>query len=320
MIRNGNVGDDLSPSRVITGESNDKAYVINRIPIISPTYNGKVWILPNSPSSKFRGISTSFDGTKVALVDSTNVYISLDNGTSWSTQTICPTPTPTPTQTQTQTPTQTPTQTQTPTPTLDCFYDASFTETITSGASSGQTIFSFNADYMVLTYQFTNGRDLDQRTRIAIPNIGQTTQSTYVGWGVQSQWPQSGTPIIKWGGDNTGTGVESVLIDINRFKVLYPSQTSFIVDLRSFWYGTLGTNPVNVSATLYKGGTMTGPTNFTFNNTTYTSKTQVNSVSKTITSQTQSASTSGQRVATLLYDLTSNIGTFDNNDTTTPSV
>jgi hypothetical protein len=82
----------------------------------------------------------------------------------------------------------------------------------------------------------------------------------------------------------------------------------------------VGTNPVNVAATLYKGGTMTGPSNYVFSNSTYTSTSQVNSVSKVITLNTQSASTSGQRVATLTYNLTTNTGTFNNNDTTTPSV
>jgi len=82
----------------------------------------------------------------------------------------------------------------------------------------------------------------------------------------------------------------------------------------------VGSNPVNVAATLYKGGTMTGPTNYIFNNTTYTSKYQITSVSKAITLRTQNPVTSGQRVATLTYNLTTNTGTFNNNDTTTPSV
>jgi hypothetical protein len=173
---------------------------------------------------------------------------------------------------------------------------------------------------MVLTYQFTDGRDLDTRTRIVTPNVGQTSQGNYIGWGVQNQWPTTGTPIIKWGGDNQGTGYESVLVDLVRFRTVYPYETQIVLDLRAEWYNTIGTNPVTVAATLYKGGTMTGPTSYTFNNTTYTSTSQVNSVAKTITLFTQSAGTSGQRVATLTYNLTSNSGIFNNNDTTTASV
>jgi hypothetical protein len=65
---------------------------------------------------------------------------------------------------------------------------------------------------------------------------------------------------------------------------------------------------------------MTGPTSYTFGNSTYTSTSQVNSVAKAITLNIQSAATSGQRVATLTYNLTTNTGTFNNSDTTTPSI
>jgi hypothetical protein len=36
------------------------------------------------------------------------------------------------------------------------------------------------ADYMVLTYEFTDGQDLDTRTRVVTPIIGQTTTCEYV--------------------------------------------------------------------------------------------------------------------------------------------
>ena len=186
--------------------------------------------------------------------------------------------------------------------------------------TTGQNTFTFNADYIALTYQFTNGNDLDTRTRVVTPNIGQTSQGTYLGYGRQYQWSTSGEPIIRWSGDNTGTGFESVLVNLIRFRQLYPNETNIVIDLRAFWYGTRGTNPVNVAATLYKGGAMTGPSNYVFNNTTFTSKYDINSVSKVVNLQTQNVGTSGERVATLTYNLTTNTGTFNNNDTTTPSV
>jgi hypothetical protein len=184
--------------------------------------------------------------------------------------------------------------------------------------TTGQNTFVFDADYMVLTYQFTNGRDLDTRSRVALPNIGQTTLLSYVGWNRSAQWPTSGLPIIKWGRDNTGTGFESVYVNLIKFRQDYPNENSIVIDLRSFWFGTVGTNPVNVAATLYKGGTITGPTNYVFTNTTFTSKFDISSVSKVITSTNRNDG--GQRVATLTYNLTTNTGTFNNSDTTTPSV
>jgi hypothetical protein len=139
-----------------------------------------------------------------------------------------------------------------------------------------------------------------------------------VGFGRSSQWPTSGTPIIRWGGDNQGTGYESVLVNLVKFRQDYPNETSVVIDLRAYWYGTVGTNPVNVAATLYKGGTITGPSNFVFTNTTFTSKYNITSVSKVITSTNRNDS--AERVATLTYNLTTNTGTFNNSDTTTPSI
>jgi hypothetical protein len=186
--------------------------------------------------------------------------------------------------------------------------------------TTGQNTFVFDADYIALTYQFTDGLDLDIRTRVVTPNIGQTSQGTYLGYARESQWPTSGAPILKWSGDNTGTGFESVLVNLIRFRQLYPNETNIVIDLRAFWWGIKGTNPINVAATLYKGGQMDGPSDYVFTNTTFTSKYNINSVSKVINIQTIDVSTSGERVATLTYNLTTNTGTFNNNDTTTPSV
>lgn len=185
--------------------------------------------------------------------------------------------------------------------------------------------FVFDADYMLLTYQFLDGRDLDTRTRVVTPNIGQTSQPTYVGWGVNSRWPATGTPILDWGGDNTGTGFESVLINVAELKTQYPGATTLLVDLRAFWFGQQGFQPVNVAAKLWKGGTpiKQGPNGnpaFSFTNPTAIATLEIQSVGDTVTLVTQQATSSGERVATLTYNLVNNTGSFSTNDTTTPSV
>jgi len=189
------------------------------------------------------------------------------------------------------------------------------------------TEFVFEADYMLLTYQFTDGLDLDTRTRIVTPDVGQDTQPEYVGWGVAGFWPSIGTPILDWGGDNTGTGFESVLINIAQLKASYPAATSLVVDLRAFWYNTLGVQPVNVAATLWKGGTPIeqgpgGSPAYSYTNPTATATFNISSVGKQISlaPTTNKAQSSGERVATLTYNLTTNTGSFNSNDTTTPSV
>lgn len=189
------------------------------------------------------------------------------------------------------------------------------------------TTFVFDADYMLLTYQFTDGIDLDTRTRVVTPNIGQDSQSKYVGWGVSGIWPTAGTPIIDWGGDNTGTGFESVLVNIAQLKLSYPGATSLVIDLRAFWYNSVGVQPVSVAATLWKGGTPieqgpSGSPAYSFTNPTATATLNISSVGKVITSQGLpiKSQSSGDRVATLTYNLLNNTGSFNSNDTTTPSV
>ena len=185
----------------------------------------------------------------------------------------------------------------------------------------GESSFQFNADYIMLTYEFTDGRDLDTRTRIVTPNVGQTTQSKYLGWSRLSQYPETGTPYEIWGGDNTNTGFESVLFDINLFKITYPLENILVIDARCFWYNTVGTTPVNVAATLWKGG-LPIKNSFLWENPTATEIFQINSVGKIITlaPTTNKANSSGERVATFTYNLSNNTGVLNNNDTITPSV
>lgn len=185
--------------------------------------------------------------------------------------------------------------------------------------SLGESSFQFNADYIMLTYEFTTGQDLDTRTRIATPDVGQNTQSTYLGWSRYAQYPLSGTPYEIWSGDNTGTGFESVLFNINLFKTTYPLEEIIVIDARGFWYNILGTTPVNVAATLWKGG-LPIKNGFLWENPTAIETFQINSVGKLITLETKDANSSGERIATLTYNLSNNTGLLNNDDTITPSV
>lgn len=206
----------------------------------------------------------------------------------------CTTPTPTASLVPGVTPT--PTTTQTPTPTSIPYIPGSFT---------------FDADYIVLTYVFSDGSDLDTRTRVTVPDIGQTTYTESIGWCCQSVWPTSGTPILTWGGDNTGTGFESVLIDLIEFKTQYPSSNVIQMDANAGWYGSVGTNPVYIQATLYKGGTMIpDPDNYTFINNTFSGAYGTVSPSKVITLDLLGSCVDGEPVKSLQYDLSTYQGIF----------
>lgn len=170
-----------------------------------------------------------------------------------------------------------------------------------TNAATGQYVGT--VDYIVLTYTFSDGRDLDTRTKITSPNIG----GTYVGWGQTGD--QNGLGIVVWGGDNTGTGVESVLIDVKKLRTDYSTEPTLTIDCNCMWYGTVGLNPVVLSLTLYRGGTMV-QNGYTWTNNTATNTANLYSAGFTVTVFSQSASNIGQNIGTLTYDMNSGVFTL----------
>jgi hypothetical protein len=231
--------------------------------------------------------------------------------TNTPTPSVTKTNTPTPSVTKTNTPTPSITSTQQPTPSITPTHTITPTPTMTPIPFVPGTAFTFNADYIVLTYAFNDGTDLDTRTRVTTPNIGQSTLSDYIGWCCSSEWPTSGTPILTWGGDNTGTGFESVLINLIEFKSQYSGQNIITIKANAGWYGTVGSNPVYIQATLYKGGTMVAdPGNHTFYNNTFTAAYGTQSPGSVITLDLQSNCIDGQDITSLQYNLTTYQGNF----------
>ena len=200
----------------------------------------------------------------------------------------------------------------------------------------GITEFTFDADYAVLTYKFSDAKDLDTRSRIVEPNIG---MNNYLGFGAGTCFPVDGswnttnipsTAVIDWSGDNTGTGYESILIDIQKLKALKPAMVNLVVDLRAAWHRAsepMGVLPVEVKAMFYKGGTMlksqpvTDPLSFEYTNPTATNSLQVTSDSKVINTRYQDdGAVRLQRLAVFKYNVVTKVGSFDINDTTTPAL
>ena len=200
----------------------------------------------------------------------------------------------------------------------------------------GQSSFTFDADYAVLTYKFSDATDLDTRSRIVEPDIN---MNNYLGFGAGQcfpadvSWSQTNIPttaVIDWSGDNQGTGYESILIDIQKLKALKPDMINFVVDLRAAWYNSaypMGVLPVEVKAMFYKGGTMlksqpvTNPLSYEYTNPTAKSSLQVTSDSKVINTRYQDdGGVRLQRLAVFKYNVVTKVGSFDINDTTTPSV
>lgn len=192
-----------------------------------------------------------------------------------------------------------------------------------------QVQFAFDADYIMLTYEFTDGIDLDTKTRIVTPDIGQTTNEDFVGYpNGNLSYPLNSTPIITWGDDNRDTGFESVLINVKQLRLFAPTAQSFVLDARALWFvpGVIGSNDVNIAVTLWRNPSGGAPVKngcinendglpYCWTNSTAVSA-SLNSVGVKIINNDPSSI--GQRAATLTYNLQTHIGTLNSNDTTTP--
>lgn len=178
------------------------------------------------------------------------------------------------------TPTPTPTMTLTPTPTAQ--------PSFTTGP------FMFDFDYMLVEYFFSDGSDMDTMTYISNPAIMNNDftnglQGDYVGTCNNYPtftYPQSGTPIITYGGDNHGNGTEAILFDLIEYKNQRPSDVNIELTFTATWYGTPGSNPVIMRATMWKGGTPQSD-GYTFVNLTANATSMVQSNGKSITSNLQ---------------------------------
>jgi hypothetical protein len=312
----GSMIGDISAFRMYT-EPLNASQIKHNFRILQNKYN-----LLNPDCLDCRIAIPANDLTYILIPESDLYYLSIPANDLYY-ETIEPSPTPTNTPTNTATPsvtptytptqTNTPTNTLTPTPTRTIGVTQTPTPTLTPTPTSIPFVpggFTFDADYIVLTYSFTDGVDLDTRTKVTVPNIGQTTLADSIGWCCSEQWPADGTPILTWGGDNTGTGFESVLIDLIEFKSQYPGENTIVMNSKAFWYGTLGSNPVTIRVTLYKGGTMVAdPDNYTFYNNTFTAAYGALSPGTTVTIN-QSDCIEGENITSLQYNLTTFNGTF----------
>ena len=177
--------------------------------------------------------------------------------------------------------------------------------------------FFYLADHMVITYGFTDGLDLDTRTKLVFPADG---ENDYLGWGrAYYAWLEgaSGTDktVLSWGLDNLGTGVESVWVDLAQIRAVRPSWQNIKIDCRCFWYNTVGSNPVSLDVTLYKGGNVQRD-GYGFVNPTATDSKLLGFTTKAVTLFTREAATNGERIAVMNYNLSTGYGFVDTEDVT----
>lgn len=116
--------------------------------------------------------------------------------------------------------------------------------------------YDFNSIQLRFIWSTSNGRDFDTGTNITnAPGI----PSEVVGWSWGSSENRT-QPFLYWGGDNTQSGAECVMVDIKSVQDVYANDPSLtmpeqlIVQLRGNWYGTKEDGIVTVECTAYKGG------------------------------------------------------------------
>lgn len=106
-----------------------------------------------------------------------------------------------------------------------------------------------NFDFAVIRYLWSSnaGKDLDTRTAITNPS-----RNIEVGWNRQ----QNDSEYLIWGGDNTGSGVESVLLNLQKLKSDNIGQQSFQVLCSAFWYSFKSSGDIEIQFETYLGGVM----------------------------------------------------------------
>ena len=185
--------------------------------------------------------------------------------------------------------------------------------------------FVFCMDYIVVTYEFDTGRDLDIKV-----GLFNTTQTEYLGWCASNNFPLGGSwpndfsaNTLTWGGDNTGRGFETILVNISNYRTLFPSNGELKLDLRCWWYGEAGITPVSIRADLYNGGTMrlvSLPSGtYTWQNDGYLTTKTVISPKKTISGPATSVcQPQGFRFATFTYNIDTCEAVFNIDDDVPP--
>jgi hypothetical protein len=198
----------------------------------------------------------------------------------------------------------------------------------------GSAVVELNATHAIIGWTYQDGQDLDIRCRVYSPNLGQFNLDDYLGYtgGDGSQYPPESTavwppspetPVLIWGGDNTGPGgsagsFETVYVNVLRLKELYPVEQYFIIECRGNWYTQRGLRPVQLSAAVYQGGTI-APSGFGFTVSDYINGREVSGLQVYVDSffgdpgGNPGATAPGDLMGYFIIDAANNTAQFANN-------
>ena len=118
---------------------------------------------------------------------------------------------------------------------------------------------AFYSNYIVLYFNWTDGKDLDIITSFISPNLsGECGFNRSPGNAITNG--DGSITYMKWGNDNSEDteGYEGIYIDVEALKQVPGGLTNneIELDLRCIWRAEVGIDPVILTATGYQGGTM----------------------------------------------------------------
>lgn len=177
--------------------------------------------------------------------------------------------------------------------------------------------YNYDIDYIVITCEFASG-DLNLRSRMISPNLGQNSADDYLGTGKKFTWypDQIGASILKWVGDKGGyPSYESIIIDLEKFKTNNPNDTTLKLDIRGYWEGNVNSAPIKIYADMYQKGEQDSYDLKKFIN--YISYERIPAPDKIVLSSNKD---SGERITVVDYNLLTKQLTFNNNDFSSPFI
>lgn len=116
-----------------------------------------------------------------------------------------------------------------------------------------------DVDFVTFRYlwESSSGRDLGTMTEALNSNVP-TIDNLAVGWSGPGNGDSSVREVLKWGGDNTGSGKECVWMSVKDLRAKYydilPEETYFMA--YATWFGSKGTGKCSFELVGYKGGMM----------------------------------------------------------------
>lgn len=116
-----------------------------------------------------------------------------------------------------------------------------------------------DVDYVTFRYLWdeSSGRDLDTMTEVLNSNVP-TIDNLGVGYNGPGNGDESVRSVLKWGGDNTGSGKECVWMSVKDLRAQHystlPDETQFMA--YATWFASIGTGKCSFELVGYKGGTM----------------------------------------------------------------